>query len=413
MVLNLSVKISAILLSRLMFYVFSLGAGGVALYWNLDGQFSDIRGFYGIHFLDKDNDWPLAYHQVDREGGLTNPIEYPPLTALVIWLLSFFAGTSDQPWLQYFRVTAIFNMILLALSAQYLKKLSGKKFALLFLVSPAVLYSLNRNWDIWAILPMGISLYLFEKEKYKASSLWLSISVATKFFPIILIIPILIFLLRQDKKREAYTYLFSFSLFWCTINLPFALINFTGWFYFFKFNALRDVGSASIFEILNLLGLVQFNQNFVYYFFNTFIFIALVIFLSKSSSILNPTEVAFLAIFVFMYFNKQYSMQYVIWLTYLSILTLSRINSKNIKYPIYFFICWQITEFLFQYIFFQNILSDLFASYRGDPIGQFEGAYAVMGLIRYGVICIFLFTLYSGLIRTKNSSNESSLDLRG
>jgi hypothetical protein len=407
---NLSAKISDVLRSSGMFFTFSIAAGGIALYWNIDGQFSDIRGFYGIHFLDRQNDWPLAYHQVNSEGGLTNPIEYPPITALIIWIFSFFAGSSDQPWLQYFRITAIFNMILLAFSAQYLIKLSGKKFALLFLISPAVLYSLNRNWDIWAILPMGMALYLFEKEKYKASSLWLSISVATKFFPLILLIPIIIYFVRKDEKRKAFSYLFSFAIFWTVINLPFALIDFTGWVYFFKFNALRDVGSASIFEILNLLGLLQSNQKPLYYLLNIMIFIALIVFLSKSENILKPSEAAFLTLFVFMFFNKQYSMQYVIWLTYLSILTLSRIGSKNIKYPIYFFACWQITEFLFQYIFFQNVLSDLFASYRGDPSGQFEEAYAVMGLIRYGLISIFLLTLYSGLNRTKEPSNKPTLD---
>ncbi len=79
----------------------------------------------------------------------------------------------------------------------------------------------------------------------------------------------------------------------------------------------------------------------------------------------------------------------------------------------YFFICWQITEFLFQYIFFQNVLADLFASYRGDPSGQFKEAYAVMGLIRYSVISIFLITLYSGLNRTKEPSERPSLDWKG
>jgi len=410
MAVNLSTKTLDILRSNWTFFIFSICAGVIALYWNIDGQFSDIRGFYGIHFLDKQNDWPLAYHQVNSEVGLTSPIEYPPLTALIIWLFSFLAGSSDQPWLQYFRITAIFNMLLLAFSTQYLMKLSGKKLALLFLISPAVLYSLNRNWDIWAIFSMGIALFLFEKEKYKASSFWLSVSVATKFFPLILLIPISIYFLRRGEKRQAISYGFSFVVFWVLLNLPFVLINFTGWIYFFKFNALRDVGSASIFEILNLLGLVQSNQKFLYYLLNLLMLIVLVFFLSKTKSVLKPSEAAFLTMFVFMFFNKQYSMQYVIWLTYHSILTLSRINSKNIKYPMYFFICWQITEFLFQYIFFQNVLADLFASYRGDPSGQFKEAYAVMGLIRYSVISIFLITLYSGLNRTKEPSERPSLD---
>jgi uncharacterized membrane protein len=379
-------------------------AGGLSLAWNINGQFSDIRGFYGIHFLDGENDWPLAYHNITSNSEVVHPVEYPSITALIIWILSFLVQTNNEPWLQYFRITAVLNGFLLVLAAQILAKQTGKKLALLFLFSPAVLYSLNRNWDIWAIVSLAACIYFFEKEKFKISAIWLAISVSTNFFPIFLLIPICIYFYRINQRKMVLVYLTWTASFFSIINIPFAIINLEGWLYFYKFNFSRGLGSASIFEVLIQLGWIESASEFAYYALNLTGILALIFILAFSKKIFKLSESSFAIFFVIMFFNKQYSMQYVIWLTFLAVLALSRIDKSTLRYPIYFFICWQATEFMFQYVFFQNILADIYAGITNDPMGQMRMSYALTGVIRYTAIALFLFVLMSGIIARRREA---------
>lgn len=385
-------------------------AGGLSLAWNINGQFSDIRGFYGIHFLDGENDWPLAYHNVNSNSEAVHPVEYPSITALIIWILSFLVQTNNEPWLQYFRITAVLNGCLLVLAAQILAKQTGKKLALLFLFSPAVLYSLNRNWDIWAIVSLAACIYFFEKEKFKISAIWLAISVSTKFFPIFLLIPICIYFYRINQRKMVLLYLTWAASFFSIINIPFAIINLEGWLYFYKFSFSRGLGSASIFEVLIQLGWIESASEFAYYALNLTGILAVIFILAFSKKIFKLSESSFAIFFVIMFFNKQYSMQYVIWLTFLAVLALSRIDRSTLRYPIYFFICWQATEFMFQYVFFQNILADIYAGITNDPMGQMRMSYALTGVIRYTAIALFLFVLMSGIIARRREALPQHLE---
>lgn len=385
-------------------------AGGLSLAWNINGQFSDIRGFYGIHFLDGENDWPLAYHNVNSNSEAVHPVEYPSITALIIWILSFLVQTNNEPWLQYFRITAVLNGCLLVLAAQILAKQTGKKLALLFLFSPAVLYSLNRNWDIWAIVSLAACIYFFEKEKFKISAIWLAISVSTKFFPIFLLIPICIYFYRINQRKMVLLYLTWTASFFSIINIPFAIINLEGWLYFYKFSFSRGLGSASIFEVLIQLGWIESASEFAYYALNLTGILAVIFILAFSKKIFKLSESSFAIFFVIMFFNKQYSMQYVIWLTFLAVLALSRIDRSTLRYPIYFFICWQATEFMFQYVFFQNILADIYAGITNDPMGQMRMSYALTGVIRYTAIALFLFVLMSGIIARRREALPQHLE---
>jgi len=89
-------------------------------------------------------------------------------------------------------------------SAYLIYKLVGKKYAFYFILAPAVLYSLNRNWDIWAIAAMLLSIYLFEKKRFQLSAFMLAVSIATKFFPIVLMLPIMINFSPEQANIDFY-----------------------------------------------------------------------------------------------------------------------------------------------------------------------------------------------------------------
>jgi uncharacterized membrane protein len=381
----------------------SLTVGIIALLQNKYGQFSDIRGFYGMHFFDGQHLWPFSEKTLLGETTVRHPVEYPALTGLIMWLISFFVSPSDTAIYSYYRLTASLQIILFTYSAYLIYKLAGKKYAFYFILAPAVLYSLNRNWDIWAIAPMLVAILLFERKKYGLSAVLLAISIATKFFPIVLMLPIAIIFLREKNLFAFIKYGAVTLVSWVLINLPFAIVNLKGWAYFYEFNAKRGLGSASFYEISSIIfKSIKFNS-IHFYILNITIFLIVTLFLIRLKQIPNLLESSFFVMFAFILFNKQYSMQYVIWLSALAVLAISQISKRQRESIIYIYILWQALELAFQYAFFQNILTNTYAKTETPMTIQVSTiAYAYIGVVRYLVAVIFALILAKHL-RSKNS----------
>ena len=381
----------------------SLTVGIIALLQNKYGQFSDIRGFYGMHFFDGQHLWPFSEKTLLGETTVRHPVEYPALTGLIMWLLSFFVSPSDTAIYSYYRLTGSLQIILFTYCAYLIYKLAGKKYAFYFILAPAVLYSLNRNWDIWAIVPMLVAILLFERKKYGLSAVLLAISIATKFFPIVLMLPIAIIFLREKNLSAFIKYGAVTLVSWVLINLPFAVVNLKGWAYFYEFNAIRGLGSASFYEITSIIFKSMKFTSIHFYILNFTIFLLVTVFLIRLRQIPNLLESSFFVMFAFILFNKQYSMQYVIWLSALAVLTISQISKRNRESIIYIYILWQALELAFQYAFFQNILTNTYAKTETPMTIQVSTtAYAYIGVFRYLIAVIFALILAKHL-RSKNS----------
>ena len=381
----------------------SLTVGIIALLQNKYGQFSDIRGFYGMHFFDGQHLWPFSEKTLLGETTVQHPVEYPALTGLIMWLLSFFISPSDTAINDYYRLTASLQILMFTYCAYLIYKLAGKKYAFYFILAPAVLYSLNRNWDIWAIAPMLVAILLFERKKYGLSAVLLAISIATKFFPIVLMLPIAIIFLREKNLFAFIKYGAVTLVSWVLINLPFVIVNLKGWAYFYEFNAKRGLGSASFYEISSIIfKSIKFNS-IHFYILNITIFLIVTLFLIRLKQIPNLLESSFFVMFAFILFNKQYSMQYVIWLSALAVLAISQISKRQRESIIYIYILWQALELAFQYAFFQNILTNTYAKTETPMTIQVSTtAYAYIGVVRYLIAVIFALILAKHL-RSKNS----------
>ena len=389
----------------------ALAVGVLALLQNKFGQFSDIRGFYGMHFYDGQHLWPFSEKTLLGDTKVQHPVEYPALTGLIMWLLSFLVSPSQTAIFDYYRITAGIQIVLFAICAYLIYKLAGKKYAYYFALAPAVLYSLNRNWDIWAIAAMLFAILLFERKKYILSAILLSVAIATKFFPIVLMLPIMIIFLRNRQIATFIKYGLTTLISWMLINLPFVLVDLEGWAYFYKFSAERALGSASFYELVNIfIPGIKFSS-IHFYILNILVFLLVTAFLMKLKTVPTLAESSFFVMFAFILFNKQYSMQYVIWLTSLAVITLAYISKRNRDSLIYIFIIWQAFELAFQYSFFQKILTDAYKN-TDTPmtITVSNNAYASIGVIRY--LLAVLFTILLGRYLYKaNSSLAGQSDI--
>jgi uncharacterized membrane protein len=386
----------------------AVGAAILAIVQNSYGQFSDIRGFYGMHFSDGQHHWPFSTHTLLGSTEAMHPVEYPALTGLIMWFFSFFVAPAQFAWVDYFRLTASVHVLVYALTVYFIQKLANRKLAIIFAISPAVLYSLNRNWDIWAIATMLIAVYLFHKGKETQSAIWLAISIAVKFFPLVALLPIGIFYLRNKRLKDGLRFLAITGGSWVLINLPFMLINFKGWLYFYEFSYERAIGSASFFEITNMAGIGVPSTKAVFYGLNLLALGLVALYLLKSKIVIGAAEGTFFTMFAFILFNKQYSMQYVIWLDSLAVLAVFLLDKKYQLKILVFYGIWQASELLFQYSFFQRILT---GSYKGTATPASpeisDGYYAGAGLIRYGLAIGFTVTL-AYLLNKQRSSDSSA-----
>ena len=382
----------------------ALVVGVLALLQNKFGQFSDIRGFYGMHFYDGQHLWPFSEKTLLGDTKVQHPVEYPALTGLIMWLLSFLVSPSDTAIYDYYRITAGIQIVLFAICAYLIYKLAGKKYAYYFALAPAVLYSLNRNWDIWAIVAMLFAILLFERKKYILSAILLSVAIATKFFPIVLMLPIMIIFLRNRQISTFIKYGLTTLITWILINLPFVLVDLEGWAYFYKFSAERGLGSASFYEIVNIfIPGIKFSS-IHFYILNILVFLLVTAFLMRLKTTPTLAESSFFVMFAFIIFNKQYSMQYVIWLTSLAVITLAYISKRNRDSLIYIFIIWQAFELAFQYSFFQKVLTDTYKN-TATPmtITVSTNVYASIGVIRYSLAVLFTILLGRYLYKANSS----------
>lgn len=394
--------------SALLAILISIVAASLALVQNKYGQFSDIRGFYGMHFSDGQHHWPFSTHTLIGATSSIHPVEYPALTGLIMWFLSFFVEPAQLAWVDYFRLTAILQIGVFATTTYYIQKLANRKWAIFFALSPATLYSLNRNWDIWAIVTMILAIYFFDKGKTKLSAIALAISIATKFFPLVLLLPVAIIYFRKKEVPNFFRYFGITIGTWLAINIPFMVINFRGWSYFYEFNFSRGLGSASIFEILGIKFPGISIPNIVFYTLNLIILGIITAFYLLIKKNLTLAEAAFFTMFAFIFFNKQYSMQYIIWLTALAVLTLSKLSKKNQNIALVSFIGWQIFDLIYQYSFFQNILTNMAINNGTEISGPVSTqTYGNIGVIRYSLAALFFGLLGALLYREKTADHLS------
>jgi hypothetical protein len=367
-------------------------AGAVlALIQNSFGQYSDIRGLYGLHFSDGQHLWPFSTHQLLWATEPIHPVEYPALTGLIMWLFSFFIEPEQNAWVGYYRLTAGFQVAVFAVTTYLIHKIAGRKWTIIFVISPAVLYSLHRNWDIWAVATMVWAIYLYEKGKEKQSAILLAISIATKFFPLVLLFPILISCFREKRVKSFISYFLYTLGTWLLINLPFMLINFRGWSYFYEFSYKRAIGSASVWDVTSRLGLPLPNNKIIFYTLNLAVIMVLGVYLLKSRAPLALVESSFLIMFAFILFNKQYSMQYVIWLAALAVLAISRLNERHRSSIVYLYVLWQASEIAFQFSYFQNLLTNKNPETASLAVSTF--GFGVVGTIRYLIAIGFTVVL--------------------
>jgi len=314
--------------------------------------YSDISALYGAREINTDK-WPYASQD--------NSVEYPVLTGIVMWATGLLI---DDPngYRPYFDLNILLIALLLFASVFILWRLKPEYVAL-FPITPAVFGSLFINWDIYAVLFALLSLYFYKDEKMDISALFMGIAISTKFYPGVILFGIALILWNQKKITQLIRYLLVTVFTWLAINLPVALTNFI------------------------ILFLIALGAIGVFYFMVA----------QSRSDFANLATVAFLTVAAFVTISKVYSPQYILWLTPLAVLAMTKDQERRS------FWIWQGTEALYHFGIWQYL-----ASYTGAKFGISETFYAIIILIRIAGLAYFSSTLIQTALAARSTSTSNA-----
>jgi uncharacterized membrane protein len=300
-------------------------------------------------------------------SGGDQAVEYPALQGVVMWAT---ARVSPDGPVSYFNFSAILIALLFIATAVLVYKIKPES-ALLYTLAPTGILSLFINWDLWAIVTTLLAIYWFDRKQELASAAILGVSIATKFFPIVLLLPIAIIYIRRQEVKNGIRYIATALGTFVAINIPFALTAPTGWWRFYDLNLHREADWGSIWYALSVFGL---NLSHINYFaiLTLLIGVAVVaIFLLQTKETLSLAESSIFIFIVLMTVSKVYSPQYVLWLTPLVVLALR--DKRDLSW----FWFWQIAEVIYHLAIWQH-LALLTGAHFGLPVK----AYAAIALFR-------------------------------
>jgi hypothetical protein len=202
------------------------------------GAYSDIPSLYF-----RDHMWqhalPYAHYH----------FEYPVGTGLFAWLMSLPGGGVAG----YMALNAV-ALVACGLVTIWLIGRFPRSNPWLLALSPALALYVVLNWDLFSIVALVLSLWLFQRRRDSWGSVALAVATWTKLFPIIAL-PVLLAARLLDGRattwperwRALARILVPFAAVTIVVNGPFLLGGATvssNWFYFFRFNAWRGVGGS-------------------------------------------------------------------------------------------------------------------------------------------------------------------------
>ena len=340
--------------------------------------YTDIAPLYNERGLDRDI-WAF--------GSGDQSVEYPVLMGVAMYLTALpMRDMHDYYFLNIFLLALLFIF-----TVYVAQQISGYGFY--YALAPAVIGSLFINWDLWAIPTMLLAIYWFDRKQYDYSAIALGVSVATKFFPVLLLIPILIIAARTN--RAPIRYLSIFTATWLAINLPVAITTPTGWWHFYKFNMERGPDWGSIWNALQIFGFNSGSTNYLALLGTLAILAWVAVFLFGLKETPTLAEISFIVFASALILGKVYSPQYVLWLTALAVIA---IKSKP---TLVMFWVWQMAELIYHVAIWQHL-----ATISEAQFGLSQSFYGAISLLRLAASIAMIYSLARQLRQARSTQGK-------
>src|SRR6266540_243236 len=196
--------------------------------------YSDVIALHGDRYLGGGR--PAPY--------LEDRIEYPVLLGLALWLPSFAPGGPSSA-LAHFTVSYLFLALCLGGALVALFRTPG--------ATPALVYYAGLNWDLLPIALLALAALALSSARAGAAGALAALGVSAKLFPATIVPPAVALLVAIPPRTRLASFLGALAAVLLAVNLPFALLRFDNWSWFFRFNAKRGAEN-SIWDALHVKG---------------------------------------------------------------------------------------------------------------------------------------------------------------
>ena len=207
--------------------------------------YNDIQPLYSIRAV-ADNTFPYINGSYTDDGQLINgAIEYPVLTGLFLWFTGLFVNDSNA----YLKVSALFLMPFGMITAYLLARMSGWR-ALMWAASPALIWYSFHNWDLLVVAAVVAGIWAWYRGRSIVAAICFGVGGALKLYPILFVVPLALERWHAGEKKQSAVVFGAGTGALVAINLPFMLVNFSGWWPTYDFHRLRGPNFDSIWGLL-------------------------------------------------------------------------------------------------------------------------------------------------------------------
>jgi uncharacterized membrane protein len=192
-------------------------------------------------------------HGTLQHGELRHgAIEYPVLTGVFMYVsahigywLPFLPRANASNDYEYFYESALLLAPFALLIAVLLAAMAGRR-ALLWALAPALVLYAFHNWDLLAVAAAVSGFWCWHRHRTGWAAFWFGIGGVLKLYPFLFLAPLILErLFDRDLRGAARAFLLGLIP-PALINLPFILINASGWFATYAFHEQRWADYNSI-----------------------------------------------------------------------------------------------------------------------------------------------------------------------
>jgi uncharacterized membrane protein len=262
-------------------------------------------------------------------------VEYPVLTGGFLWvtqagvrLWQSLATAGVLPVMTDISIFSLLSCLGLALcgliAARATAGAAGRRpyDAVIFALSPLVVFHAFSNWDLLAVMFTSLALWAWSRDQPVIAGVMIGLGTAAKLYPALMLIPLAVLAIRTLMFRPVIWAAGAALATWLAINLPMAYAYHRGWEEFFTFNQDRPSEASTIWYIAHYLRVVGLDVG-IPPGTQPNLAVAIAVVLAVSAvvfiGLFAPTrprvgQLAFLVVAAFLLTTKVWSPQYSIWL---------------------------------------------------------------------------------------------------
>ena len=226
-----------------------------------DGGWQGGEQFFGYCYSDLITLWFGRGLADGRIPYIDQPLEYPPLIGLQVWITALIARASDGGVIAFYSFNVGFNAVFVLATLAVLRhlQLPARRQLWWAAAPPVVLYAFL-NWDPLAVLLLVVAVALHVRGRDAAAGVAAGLGAAAKLFPALLVPLVVIARLRQGNVGAAARHAGAAVLAWAAVNVPLAIAAPEGWSRFFELSRARGATSATLWALADELDLMRLDR---------------------------------------------------------------------------------------------------------------------------------------------------------